>query len=105
MTECSIEVTRAVLDEETQRATSPAHPAGDDFRRERALVEVPLSREDGHAFRRAIGPKGRREPGRKAMLAREARVRPIRRQSAPPSASPTHRPSAPPEAMRSRLGP
>src|SRR5881396_504187 len=88
MTECSIEVTRAVLDEETHRATSPAHLARDDFRRERALVEVPLSREDGHAFRRAIGPKGRREPGRKSIQAREARVRPIRVQWAPPSASP-----------------
>src|SRR5207237_10165807 len=105
MTICSIEVTRAVLDEETHRATSPAHLAGDDFRRERALVEVPLSREDGHPFRRAIGPKGRREPGRKSSQAREARGRTVRLQWAPHSASPTSDPSAPTEAMRRRLEP
>src|SRR5205809_2662344 len=95
MTECSIEVTRAVLDEETQRATSPAHPARDDFRRERALVAVPLSREDGHAFRRAIEAKGRREPGRKSIQAREASVPPIRLQRSPPLASPAPGPSTP----------
>src|SRR5207247_9914363 len=56
MTECSIEATRPVLDEETQRATSPAHPARDAFRRERALVAVTVSREDGRTLRRALDP-------------------------------------------------
>src|SRR5207248_10609021 len=105
MTEGSIEVTRAVLDEETQRATVPAHPARDDFRRERALVAVPLSREDGHAFRRAIGPKRRREPGRKSIEAREARVPPIRLQWSRSSPSPTPDASTPTYAMPTKIDP
>src|SRR5205809_7836546 len=100
-----MKVTPPLLGEEAQRATSPADTARDDFRRERALVAVPLSREDGHAFRRAIEPKGRREPGRKSIQAREARVPPIRLQRSPPSASPAPGPSTPTAAMRRRLEP
>src|SRR6266705_3016552 len=97
MAECSIEVTRPVLDEETQRATSPAHPARDNFGPERALVEVLLSLEDGHAVSRAIGPKDGREARREPIQVGGAGVRPVRSQRSPPSANPTPGPSTPTE--------